>query len=49
MKFRRNWNEWEIEDFCQFLLQLDHTHIDQSKGDSLVWIASNDGTFSFKK
>ncbi|KAG5616811.1 hypothetical protein H5410_016635 [Solanum commersonii] len=49
MNFRRNLNDWEIDDFCQLLLQLDYTHIDQSKEDSLVWIASNDGTFSVKK
>lgn len=49
MNFRRNLNNWEIDDFCQLLLQLDYTHIDQSKGDSPKCIASNDGTFSIKK
>lgn len=49
MNFTRNMNDWEIDDFCLLILQLDYTHIDQSKRDSLVWIASNDVTVSVKK
>lgn len=49
MNYRRNLNDWEIGNFCQLFLQLDYTHIDQSKEDPLSRIASNDETFSVKK
>lgn len=48
VSFRRNLNDWEIVDFCQLLLQLESTHIDQNKVDSLVWKESKDRKFTVR-
>lgn len=44
---RRGLNDWEMDDICQLLQQLDSVAVEESKRDSLIWIASRD-KFSVK-